>query len=349
MALRMTDKAGLLLAGFITLFNTYSYARNIPENEYRSYKVGYGIEFQATERVNFVNILRDGKLLWRQFVGYGGDARFRPHEERRFTFDDINHNGVPDFFYIFENEVGSADMMRPDPFWERPVEKREPEDFPFPIVGVNPNHYSFFLCLDWGNRCILVRYQKLGRCYRDDGRSFDANLCDTFRGEEREAVSIETSSTVSGDEWRTILAYFGKFMGEEAVADFRYALSKDHTSTIKTPEFFKPLEPWSTKIKVKSGRVALYRDTYGNRKLGSYLLAGDEAEVLDRHPGSVIAKYDAKFIVGYKVDPVAEKSNRLLIRYRGKRSITIGWIDIADTVPVEPTPQVGADRKAGPF
>jgi hypothetical protein len=325
---RMTSKITLLL--FIAVFAIYANAGSVPEGEYHSYKVGHGIEFQATDEGNFVNILRDGKLLWRQYVGYA-DARFRRHEERRFTFDDIDRNGVPDFFYIFENEVGSADMMRSDTFLEGPVEKREPEDFPFPNVGINPHNYSFFLCLELGQRCVLVRYQKEGRCYKNN--RLDLDLCATYRGIEREKVLVGTSSVVSDGEWDTILAYFGKFMGEETVSDFRYALSKGHTSLIKTPDLFQTLEPWVDQVKIRSPRAVLYRDAYGERALGGYLVAGDEAEVLDRYVGAVMANWDATVIVSHKVDEIAARSDRLLVRYKGKRSTTIGWIQSADTEP----------------
>lgn len=337
MFLRITNSVYRFLVGLIIFSASQAFAGNVSESEIHSYKVGHGIELQLTDggRI-FVNIVRDGKLIWRQYIPVELSAWFRPHEERRFTFDDVNQNGIPDFFYIFENATyyGQANLYS-DAHFRNPVEKREPNDFPFPNVPTNDEDNAFLLCLDWGQQCVLIRYLKQGRCYKADGKGIDVRLCDSYRGKEKEAVTIETSSVVSENDWRTILSYFNKVLGEETVADFRYALSTGHTAIIKTPDLFKPLESWAGRIKIKSQRAVLYRDEYGNKKLEGYLVADDKAEVLDRYVGSVMATRDAEYDAGHVVDSIALKSNRLLVRYMGKSSMTIGWVDIADTESIQ--------------
>lgn len=317
----------------LCLVSASAYGKNVPNSEYHNYQVGHGIELQFTDSEQFVNILRDGKLVWRQFLAIDA-ARLRAHEERRLYFEDVDGNGVRDFYYVFENYVGTADQMRPDTFWNKPVEQqRHDKDFD-PFRDTKSDDFAFFLCLDMGSNCALIRYQADGKCIDESG--YNSRLCEKYRGKgPREKATVGISAARNANEWSKVLDDFArKYLAPEVAKDIRYAHSKGNFSPIRTPERFKPLEPWVERIKVKSKRAILYRDKYSNVKLGGYLVSGDEAEVLDRYLGSVMAKW-TEFVTSPGADPIALNSNRLLVRYKSERSTTIGWIDVGDTESIK--------------
>jgi hypothetical protein len=307
------------------------YGKNESFTEYHDYKTEHGIEFQFTDDARFVNVLHDGKLIWRQYLSING-ARLRAHEERRFYFEDIDRNGTLDFYYVFENYIGTAEQMRPDSFWTRPAEKQERDSDFDPFKDTKADDFAFFICMDMGENCALIRYQAEGKCIDKSG--FNFQLCAKYRGKDkREKASVEISSNWDLNQWEKMLGSFGnKYFAPEIMQGFRYAVSNGNVSIIEVPEIYKPLIPWASRVRVKSERAFFYQGIYSNKQLGRYLVAGDEVDVLDRYIGSVLTDSGSELDVIHRVE--LAKLNRILVRYKGKRSTSIGWIDMADTLRV---------------
>lgn len=73
----------------------------------------------------------------------------------------------------------------------------------------------------------------------------------------------------------------------------------------------KSLELWVPNVRINKDKVLLFLESTGNEKINAYLVKGDEAKVLNRNGA------------------------RYLIRFRGSKNTTVGWINSEDVAPVE--------------
>ena len=285
-------------------------ANSIKPNDGLYFDLKHGVSLAFTDGEQFINIVKNGKLLWRQFVGLGQEKRIRSNENRRVYFEDSNKNGIPDFGYSFENFPVNPDIRQPATFWTTLVPPNESKNKFEPQKWGGEDAFGFFYCVDLGERCTFIFYQENGRCAEVTAQK--NQICAKGAANSKERLLLRVSSPApSKAEWDWFFSALANRLDEEYASKMQYAVGHEGVSVITVPHNMKSLELWVQNVRINKDKVLLFLESTGNEKINAYLVKGDEAKVLNRNGA------------------------RYLIRFRGSKNTTVGWINSEDVAPVE--------------
>ena len=280
-------------------------AGNIRPNDGLYFDLKHGVSLAFTDGEQFINIERNGKLLWRQFIELGQEKRIRSNENRRVYFEDFNKNGIPDFGYSFENFPVNPDIRQPASFWTSLVPPNESMNKFEPQKWGGEEEFGFFYCVNLGERCTFIYYQENGRCAESTAQKNAVCVKGSASSKERLLLRVSSPAPTKA-EWDWFFSALASRLDGEHASKMQYAVEHEGVAVISVPPAITSLQMWVSIVRINKDKASLFLEPSGNQRINAYLVKGDVAKVLNRN------------------------GDRYLIRFKGAKNFTVGWINSED-------------------